>query len=139
MLALLLALACPAPADPAAEPAATEPVAEAPKRPPMPGTLHAPSSVDVGQPFTVRFEAPGTDGCYRQEVESVKFGDGTIYHRYRTWSEGEMCAMAMVEGGFSHEVTLAKPGTWTGLVERDGKVVSRYTVTASPRQSLPKK
>ncbi len=136
LLALSLACSLPAAAPPEPEP---EPVAEAPRRPPSPGSLNAPSSVDVGQTFTVRYDSPGTDGCYRQEDEGVKFGDGTILHRYRTWSEGEMCSMAMVPGGFSHQVTLAKAGTWTGTIERDGKVVSRYTVTASPRANTPKK
>lgn len=92
--------------------------------------LTVPSTVSLGDAFTVAFNRDGPNGCYRQTEVNTQLNNGEkkVFHRYTTSSEGEMCTQMMVPGGFTTEVTLPERGEWSGTVQVDGKTAATYTI-----------
>lgn len=123
---------------PAAEAPAEKPSDDAPAEKPAPseppmapeGLLNIPSTVTAGEEFMVGFVSMGSNGCYQQtEVETTIEGQ-EITHAYTFSYVGEICTMALVDGGFKTYVVVPEAGQYTGKIMVNGEEKGRYTVEA---------
>jgi len=94
-----------------------------------------PAYAVVGEPVAVSFVSMGRNGCYRQSGVENEIREHTLIHRYRVWSEGEYCTQALVHGGFSTQITLEAPGTYSGEIYVNQGQVGSYTLRVFPSRN----
>ena len=91
-----------------------------------------PSTVGVGEEFTITFRTMYPNGCWMQSEPShdLNIEKKTITHTYTTSyeAEGRMCTMGFKQGGFQVKLSSDEPGTFTGKVFVDDNLRVSYTI-----------
>ena len=91
-----------------------------------------PSTVGVGEEFTITFRTMYPNGCWMQSEPShdLNIETKTITHTYTTSyeAEGRMCTMGFKQGGFQVKLSSNEVGTFEGKVFVDDNLRVSYTI-----------
>ena len=91
------------------------------------------TNAQVNQPVVIQFRTLYPNGCWSQTDAEHLIEDFNIQHEYNTtYTEGQLCTMAMLPGGFKTSLMLDKPGTYTGIISVNNEERTRYTLQVNP-------
>jgi hypothetical protein len=91
-----------------------------------------PSSVKVGEEFTITFRTMYPNGCWMQSEPTHVLDESinTYMHSYSTTyeAEGRMCTMGFKQGGFQVTLSSKEVGTLKGEIFVDENLRTSYTI-----------
>ena len=91
-----------------------------------------PSTVGVGEEFTITFRTMYPNGCWMQSepIHDLNVETKSITHTYTTSyeAEGRMCTMGFKQGGFQVKLSSNEEGTFKGNVFVDDNLRVSYTI-----------
>jgi hypothetical protein len=88
----------------------------------------------VADPIDINYLRQYPNGCFEQQEVSHNVTENTITHTLRVIdhsSEGKYCSLAIIPGGFTHQITDLQAGEYNGQILMNEELQLEYTISVT--------